>query len=197
MCFVVWHWSVIPISFRVSSLALGQSYDCPSASETTLKDMGKWATWIYNKLIIKPQQNKAKQKCLYILTHWGRGKMAAISQTTSSNAFSWMKVYEFRLRFHWSLFLRVQLTIFQHWFRWWLGACQATSHYLNQWWLDYWCIYASLGLNELWDIIYLDNVYWICIHCMSSPHQAPKSSIQQPFVNRSGGEYIIQQSISI
>ena len=23
-----------------------------------------------------------------------------------------------------------------------------TSHYLNQWWLDYWCIYASLGLNE-------------------------------------------------
>ena len=29
------------------------------------------------------------------------------------------------------------------------GADQATSHYLNQWWLDYWCIYASLGLNEL------------------------------------------------
>ena len=24
--------------------------------------------------------------------------------------------------------------------------CQATSHYLNQWWLDYWRIYASLGL---------------------------------------------------
>ena len=23
------------------------------------------------------------------------------------------------------------------------------SHYLNQWWLDHWCIYASLGLNEL------------------------------------------------
>ena len=27
------------ISFRVASLALGQSYDCPSASEVTLKDM--------------------------------------------------------------------------------------------------------------------------------------------------------------
>ena len=26
---------------------------------------------------------------------------------------------------------------------------QATSHYLNQWWLVYWRIYASLGLNEL------------------------------------------------
>ena len=75
--------------------------------------------------------------------------MDAISQTTLSNAFSWMKVLEIRLKFHWSLFLRVQSTIFQHWFRWWLGAVQATSHYLNQWWLIYWRIYASLGLNDL------------------------------------------------
>ena len=52
-----------------------------------------------------------------ILTHWGRDKMAAIFQTTFSNAFYWMKLYEFRLKFHWSLFLRVQLTISQHWFR--------------------------------------------------------------------------------
>ena len=51
------------------------------------------------------------------LTHWGRDKMAAIFLTTFSNAFSWMKMLEFLLRFHWSLFLRVQLTIFQHWFR--------------------------------------------------------------------------------
>ena len=51
------------------------------------------------------------------LTHWGRDKMAAVSQTTLSNAFSWIKILEFRLKFHWSLFLRVQLTIFQHWFR--------------------------------------------------------------------------------
>ena len=29
----------LPISFRVASLALGQSYDCPSAREATLKDM--------------------------------------------------------------------------------------------------------------------------------------------------------------
>ena len=50
------------------------------------------------------------------LTHWGRDKMAAISQTTLSNAFSWMKMLKFRLNFHWNLLLRVQLTIFQHWF---------------------------------------------------------------------------------
>ena len=47
---------------------------------------------------------------LVMLTHWGRDKMAAIFHTTYSNAFSWMKMYEFWLRFHWSLFLRVKLT---------------------------------------------------------------------------------------
>ena len=60
--------------------------------------------------------------------------MATISQTTFSNAFSWMEIYEFRLQFHWSLLLRDQLTIIQHWVRYWFGANQAPSHYLNQWW---------------------------------------------------------------
>ena len=44
-------------------------------------------------------------------------QMDAISQTPFSNGFSWMKVFEFRLNFHWGLFPRVQLTKFQHWFR--------------------------------------------------------------------------------
>ena len=39
------------------------------------------------------------------LTLWGRYKMAAIFQTTYSNAFSWIKMHEFCLRFYWSLFL--------------------------------------------------------------------------------------------
>ena len=54
---------------------------------------------------------------IWDLTHWGRDKKDAISQTTFSNAFSWMKMFEYRLKFHWNLFLRVKLTIFQHWFR--------------------------------------------------------------------------------
>ena len=98
--------------------------------------------WWYN-------QKKAQQSCACINTLRSRQKMDAISQTTFSNEFSWMKIFEFRLKFHWSLFLRFQLTIFQHWFRKWLGADQATSHYLNQWRSVYWRIYASLGLNEL------------------------------------------------
>ena len=47
-----------------------------------------------------------------------------------------------------SLFPGVKFAIFQHWFRQWLGADQATCHYLNQRWLVYWRIYASFGLNE-------------------------------------------------
>ena len=86
---------------------------------------------------------------LPVLTYWGRDKMDAISQTKFWSAFSWMEMFEFRLKFHWSLFPRVQLTILQHWFRQWLGAVQATSDYLNQWWLDYRRIYASLGFKEL------------------------------------------------
>ena len=47
--FFVWLYGLIlPIFFRVASLALGQSYDCPSASEATLKDMGKYVTWIHH-----------------------------------------------------------------------------------------------------------------------------------------------------
>ena len=36
------------------------------------------------------------------LTHRYRDKMVAIFQTTFSNTFSWMKMLEFRLRFHWT-----------------------------------------------------------------------------------------------
>ena len=60
---------------------------------------------------------------LNVLTHWGRDKMAAIFQTTFSNAFSWMTMYKFRLNFtevcsqgsnyqHSSM---VQIIMFWHW----------------------------------------------------------------------------------
>ena len=74
--------------------------------------------------------------------------MAAIFPTTLLNAFSWMKTFEYRSNCHWNLFLRVQLVILKHWYIWWPGADEATSHFLNQWWLFYWRKYASLGLND-------------------------------------------------
>ena len=54
---------------------------------------------------------------LNVLTHWGQDNIADIFQTIFSNAFHWMKMFEFQIQFDLSLFLRVQLTIIQHWFR--------------------------------------------------------------------------------
>ena len=47
----------------------------------------------------------------YSLTHWGRDKMATISQATFWMAFS---LFKFQLKFHWSLFPRIWLKVIQH-----------------------------------------------------------------------------------
>ena len=44
-------------------------------------------------------------RLVYWVLHWGRDKMADIFQTAFWNGFSWMKMYEFRLKSHWNLFL--------------------------------------------------------------------------------------------
>ena len=70
------------------------------------------------KLHYRAKANDSLIHHLWIpLTHWGRDEMEAITQTTFSIAFFWKKMFELWLKFLWSLFLRVQLTIFQHWFR--------------------------------------------------------------------------------
>ena len=57
--------------------------------------------------------------------------MAAISQAIFSTAFL-IITFGFQINFHWNVFLRVWLTIWQHWFRG-IGADQAPSHHLKQW----------------------------------------------------------------
>ena len=82
------------------------------------------------------------------LTHWGRDKMTAIFQTTSSNVLSWMKMYEFRLRFHFCSWGSNQQYSS-------IGSGNGLAPVRRQaiaWTnngLVYWRIYASLGLNEL------------------------------------------------
>ena len=41
----------------------------------------------------------------YILKPWDRDKMGPITLTTHSNVLYWMNILDFRLKFHWSLFL--------------------------------------------------------------------------------------------
>ena len=55
---------------------------------------------------------------------------------------SWLKMFEFRLKFHWSLFPINNITALVQ------IMVQATSHHLNWSWLVYRHIYAPLGLNE-------------------------------------------------
>ena len=76
-------------------------------------------TFSFKKINLKMSSGKWSPFCLglNVLTHWGRDKVDAISQTTVSDTFSWMKIFEFRLKLHWNLLPRVESIIFQHWFR--------------------------------------------------------------------------------
>ena len=86
-------------------LAILSRPQCVHVLAPCMNQPSQWINWIGGN----SSMNKLHSR--------GRDKMAAIFQTTFSNRFSWMKMYEFRLKFHWSLSLGVQLTIFQHWFR--------------------------------------------------------------------------------
>ena len=56
-----------PISTRLTSLALWQSYDCPSASKATLMNMDKYFMWIHYERL--HNHNKAKHNktvCIFL-----------------------------------------------------------------------------------------------------------------------------------
>ena len=68
LCFVVViHWLIFPISIGLTSLALWQSNDCPSASKATLMNMDKYFMWIHYERLHNP--NKAKHNktvCIFL-----------------------------------------------------------------------------------------------------------------------------------
>ena len=67
-----------PISIRLTSLALWQSNDCPSASKTTLMNMDKYFMWIHYERL--HNHNKAKHNktvCIFL------GIYCMISQTST------------------------------------------------------------------------------------------------------------------
>ena len=86
------------------------------------------------------------------LTHWDINKIATILQMTFSNEFSLQKVV-FWIKFHWILFLGVQLIISQHWFRQCLCAKEKTGHYLKQCWLSFIMSYGITMPQWINDII--------------------------------------------
>ena len=162
------HWGIIASpgcnelinTVDVNSLAPGDDTQHRRAWSTFVQNGTKPNVDLPASVRLSPEGNSTKGinisivKCVWKLlphssgwTHWGPDKIASILQTTFSNAFSLMKIYKSLLVFHWSLFLRVQLRLFQPWFRKWLGASQAII------WTNadpiHWRIYAALGGDEL------------------------------------------------
>ena len=78
-----------PISIRLTSLALWQSNDCPSASKATLMNMDKYFMWIHYERL--RNHNKAKHNktvciflgiyCMYAITfHVSRDDIGSLVQ---------------------------------------------------------------------------------------------------------------------
>ena len=69
-----------PISIRLTSLALWQSNDCPSASKATLMNMDKYFMWIHYERL--HNHNKAKHNktvCIFLGIYCMRRQNAQIS----------------------------------------------------------------------------------------------------------------------
>ena len=77
--------------------------------------------------------------------------MAVIFHMIFSTDFSYMKVNVFRFKFHWYLFARIQLTLLQHLFRYWLTPIRGQGIILTSDGLVYRYRYESLGLSELFN----------------------------------------------
>ena len=108
------HWK--SMGLQEISRVTWQLYLCISRAKHTFALMK--VIWLMWKRLVRSWRRKGPWHQWYLLlTHWGRDKTAAIFQTTFSNAFCWMNMYEFSFRFYWTLFLEFELTISQHWFR--------------------------------------------------------------------------------
>ena len=108
--------------------------------------------------IIRMLSMRSYRKCTW--THWGRDKMAAIFQTTFSNAFSWMKMYEISL---WyvphipkdqinNILALVQIMAWRR---------PGNKHYLNQWQLVYICVTRPQWVKDIILFFAGENVFWV------------------------------------
>ena len=91
----------------------------------------------YDDAAWTPKQKTYPLHLIKLLTQWGQEKTDAISQTTFSSVFSWMKTIDFRSKFHWSLILRVQLKLSSIGSENGYVASSRQAKSLNQWYLVY------------------------------------------------------------
>ena len=123
-----------------------------------------------------------------VLTHLPLDKMAAVSQTIFSDAWSWMKSFVFWLKFHWSLFLRVQLVKPPS-----IGLDNGLAPNRRQAIIGInadpanWRLYATLGGDEL-IAMHIRKAMWLMdtedMHLLSSPHIQSSAIIMWSSIER-------------
>ena len=78
-----------PISIRLTSLALWQSNDCPSASKATLMNMDKYFMWIHCERLHNHNNAKHNKSCAYFLGYTvGARRMLATNRCGRSAGIS-------------------------------------------------------------------------------------------------------------
>ena len=105
----------------------------------------------------KPMDNATSKQSA--LKHFDtQTKLPPICRRRFQTHFSWMKMFQFQVEFHWNMFLNVWLIMIQHCYR------QAIIWTNDD--LVYWRIYASRGLDELrvmsqwvkgWNPVHIDR----------------------------------------
>ena len=109
-----------PISIRLTSLALWQSNDCPSASKATLMNMDKYFMWIHYERLHNHNKAKHNKAVCIFLGIYGRSSerwtLLALGQTGwhfadfISNAFSRIPMLNHRKKnVYWTAFSKSKL----------------------------------------------------------------------------------------
>ena len=81
-----------PISIRLTSLALWQSNDCPSASKATLMNMDKYFMWIhYERLHNHNKARHNKTMCIFLRIYCS---MSFIASQITGNSFVVEKTFQ-------------------------------------------------------------------------------------------------------
>ena len=98
-----------------------------------------------------------------VIMGWPFSHQPKESPGALSNAFYWIKVYDFCLIFHWSWILRSKSTIFQfqHWLRWWLGVDKPLSDPMIVSLLTHRCVTRSQRVKVI-------SWIWLLFHVMIS-----------------------------
>ena len=88
--------TAFPISIRLTSLALWQSNNCPSASKATLMNMDKYFMWIHYERL--HNHNKAKHNktvCIFL------GMYCSFTFITTQNETTTVVSSQFRYKWNW------------------------------------------------------------------------------------------------